>query len=476
MLSADVSLRHLESLDFSGKGEDYVREAYVTPLLRLLGYETHKDYEVIRPGDDGSSFKLKYPPVEKGAKKVKHYNPDYIPTVRKKAFWVIEAKSARDVPYPFGVQYLVQGLQYCIHPEIQAKYLVVSTGVFSAVYDAHGSVFLEKDIYEPILEFRSLELTQRWPEVYELLSVERLRKHIEVDLKAMYDKLALSSLDKNYPVELLRKLGASERDHSRAIEKYLYRLMVDGLDRDRAAWRREIDGLDAAAVFARMDDPLHSGGTEGQVFVEKGLAEGRHPQDILHQLINDFDQQSIFRKEQTFVAVCVLYRMTDDAETKESSRAFLEEHKDGRLPLLNQVECAALRLVRKVLVVRLYPPMRAGIVRELQLAPELDRYVLPPTPLSLSYPGELELHRSTIRSLRSLPVPELGELLDRFLRAEAEIEEEYNRATSGLLGSERQLGGGFAYYGVGGEHCSFRNILRNLGIDPGHDAGASLRK
>ncbi len=111
---------------------------YITPLLELLGYEAHKDYEVIRHGDDGSSFKLKYPPVEKGAAREKSYNPDYIPTIRKKAFWIIEAKSPKTVGYPFGYEYLVQGLQYCIHPEIQAKYLLVSNGVASAVYDAHG--------------------------------------------------------------------------------------------------------------------------------------------------------------------------------------------------------------------------------------------------------------------------------------------------------------------------------------------------
>jgi hypothetical protein len=187
------SLNRLEELNFTGKAEAYVESMYLTPLLECLGYEAHRDYEVIRHGDDGSKFKLRYPPVERGAKKVRHYNPDYIPTVRKKAFWIIEAKSPKDVPYPFDVKYLVQGLQYCIHPEIQAKYLVVSTGAFNAVYDAYGSVFLDQDIYKPILEFSSSELTKRWPEIYELLSPERLRTRIELDLKAMYDKMALSS-------------------------------------------------------------------------------------------------------------------------------------------------------------------------------------------------------------------------------------------------------------------------------------------
>ncbi len=120
MLSAvGQTLAELELLDFSGKGEAFVEARFISPLLECLGYETHKDYEVIRHGDDGASFKLKYPPVERGAVRVKHYNPDYVPTIRKKMFW-IEAKSPKEVEHPFAFQYLVQGLQYCVHPEIQA--------------------------------------------------------------------------------------------------------------------------------------------------------------------------------------------------------------------------------------------------------------------------------------------------------------------------------------------------------------------
>lgn len=463
-----ASLRQLERLDFSGKGEAYVESMYLTPLLACLGYEAHKDYEVIRHGDDGSSFKLKYPPVEKGAVRVKHYNPDYIPTVRKKAFWVIEAKSPREVQHPFGPEHLVQGLQYCIHPEIQAKYLVVSNGAFSAVYDAYGSVFLGKDIYEPILEFRYSELTRVWPEVYELLSVEKLRTRIEMDLKVMYDKLALSSLDKYYPAELLRKIGTSQREHSQQIEKHVNRLRVEGMDQDRAAWREEMDSLDASAIYIRMDRPLPPGGSEGQYFVQKSLADGGNAKEILAQLTHDFDQQCIFRKEQTFVAVCILHQLTTDAEVRAAALAFLNRYKDADLPLLNQVECAALRLLRKVTILALYPPLRAMIADKLQFAPELVRYVQPPTALSLSYVGELEFHWRTFEKLRSLSGSELKSLLDGLLKAEAAVEEEFKTARSKLSNSEAQICG-FEFYGMDGKHYAFRNILRNLGVEPRAD-------
>jgi hypothetical protein len=146
------TLQTLSKIDFTDKGESFVEQRFVTPLLECLGYETHKDYEVIRHGDDGSAFKLRHPPVEKGALRDRTYIPDYVPTIRKKMFWIIEAKSPKRVPYPFADNFIVQGLQYCVHPEIQAKYLVTTNGTHTCIHDVHGVIFLEKDIYKPILE------------------------------------------------------------------------------------------------------------------------------------------------------------------------------------------------------------------------------------------------------------------------------------------------------------------------------------
>jgi hypothetical protein len=46
------------------------------------------------------------------------------------------------------------------------------------VYDAHGAVFFEKEIYAPIFEFKSSELISRWDDIFNLLSVEKLRTRI----------------------------------------------------------------------------------------------------------------------------------------------------------------------------------------------------------------------------------------------------------------------------------------------------------
>ena len=180
-----INLKEIVELDFEGKAEAFVEQKFLTPLLKELGYDEHKDYEVRRHGDDGANFKLTYPPVEKGAKRVRSYNPDYIPTIRKKCFWIIEAKSPKDVTYPFDYKYITQGLQYCIHPEIQSKYLVLSNWKNTAIYDAFNKIYYGENIYDPIFEFSNDEIS--------LIKCRKLNKKEDV-----YIGIASMELEEKY--------------------------------------------------------------------------------------------------------------------------------------------------------------------------------------------------------------------------------------------------------------------------------------
>jgi hypothetical protein len=457
-------LKNLERLDFSGKGEAFVEQKFLTPLLECLGYDEHKDYEVVRHGDDGASFKLNYPPVEKGAQRVKHYNPDYRPTIRKKMFWIIEAKSPKDVVHPFDSKFLVQGLQYCIHPEIQAQYLLLSNGKTSSLFDAHGAVFLGKEMYEPILEFHSSELSAKWPEIYSLLGVEKLRSRIEADLKTAFDKLCMSSLDSTYPRRLLGTIGASAGDNANLIARNVNKMRVQLMDENKAAWEREIKSLTASEVLDLMDDPMTTGTTAAHYFINKSFEEGHSPDEILARLTHDYERQSIFRKEHSFLAVCFLYLRVEDTNVMKKAKLFLDTHKDAPLPLLNQVECALLRFERKSNVLRVYPALREKVALQLQSAPELVKFVETPSAFTLTYEAEVANHHRTFEVLKRLSDVELQKLLALLLPMESAIHEEFKTARSTLSDSERQILG-FEIYGEGGRHYFFRGVLHNYGIE-----------
>ncbi|WP_152982770.1 hypothetical protein [Acidiphilium sp. JA12-A1] len=460
-------IQKLQSLDFDGKGEAFVESRFLSPLLEALGYETHRDYEVVRHGDDGSAFKLHYPPVESGAQRVKHYHPDYIPTIRKKMFWIIEAKSPKDVTFPFDQKYLVQGFQYCIHPEIQAKYLLVTTGAHSAVYDAHSAVFLGQDIYQPILVFQAFELISRWEEIFNLLSVEKLRSRIESDLKTMYDKLCLSSLDKTYPSRLIGTIGLSATDNARKIEENVRNLSISEISHARKAWIEDLKQRDTATLFANMDCPLQPTGlqVEGYYFVVNSLTEGTSPRDLFEKLTKDFEQHRIFRKMQTLIALCALYRRTDDEELKARCEEFFAEHADEDLPLLNQVECAAIRLRRKIGTVALYPPLAERLRQQLMTAPELVRFVNPPNVAGQLYEWEIIEAFKTFEAVKVLKDEQLRRALDDLLEKEQAIELDFQTAYIALPDSEKLMDG-FAGYGAGGKNPGFRNILSVCGLEP----------
>ena len=271
-------INQLSELDFSNKGEAFVESNFLTPLLGCLGYETHDDYEVHRHGDEGTSFKLNYPPVEKGADRVKHYYPDYIPTIRKKTFWIIEAKSPKLVSYPFEYKYIVQGLQYCIHPEIQAKYLILSNGEYTCIYDPQSAIFFDKDIYEPVFYFRSNEICEKWEEIYNYLGVEKLRSKIEDDLKDYYEKLCLSSLDEDYPEKLARKITREQNSLKQQIKTHVTELYVRGMDEDYSQLQCEFKNLPLTSLEDYMKYPLRGRGPS-EHYVERLLKE-KSPDEI----------------------------------------------------------------------------------------------------------------------------------------------------------------------------------------------------
>jgi hypothetical protein len=462
------TLLQLAQLGFSGKAEAFVEQKFVTPLLECLGYESHKDYEVHRHGDEGASFRLNYPPVEHGAVRVKHYNPDYVPTIRKRAFWIIEAKSPKDVLHPFEKKYVVQGLQYCIHPEIQARYLLLTTGTHSEVYDAHASVFFDGAMYEPILEFASSEIVSRWGKIYGLLSIEKLRDRLEADLKAMYDKLSLSSLDARYPQRLLRQIGASQGEHSKTIERHVNRLWADNVEQAVAARQQSLESMTTAEVYLHMDQPFTARPTEGSVFLRKSLGDKTPHAEILSQVVHDFEQQSIFRKEQSFDVACSIYQITAEESVKQACRTFFDKYKSGTLPLINQAECAGLRVFRKLAVLSLYPDLRRQIESYLETAPEMVRFVQRPTAFEHIYPFEVELHDRLFSKLKGFSEPELGRWLNDLLRIEQKIETAFVEARAKLSDSERQMRG-FETYGADGSHYAFRNMLHTRNIEPRPD-------
>ena len=452
----------LSLLNFTGKGEAFVESKFLTPLLEYLGYESHNDYEVLRHGDDGSSFKLNYPPVERGAVKVKHYNPDYIPTIRKGMFWVVEAKSPKSVTYPFDYKYIVQGLQYCIHPEIQAKYLVLSNGVNTAIYDPQSAVFYEGNMYEPIFEFESSDVLKKWDDIYNLLGVEKLRTRIEDYLKAQYDKLCLSSLDEKYPNLVAQKITKDKISLKQKIGKNLNKLRVASMDESQRQWQHELEQEPLRYLEISMEYPLRIGKEPSQHYVERLLQE-EDPINIYESIIKDYELFNYFKKEHCFVALCHLHNLIEDDQVKITIKSFVTENMSQVISALNKVESAFLRIVRKIIVIHAYPKLREEISKKLDSLPEIERFVNRPTAQQYTFANELGLHEQYFSILSKFSENQLNILSPKLLEYEKSIDEDFTEARKHIPRGEQEING-LEWYGSGDKIYTLKNIACNFGL------------
>ena len=89
------------------------------------------------------------------------------------------------------------------------------------------------------------------------------------------------------------------------------------MDRRALQWQEDVETLSTTQVFALMDFPLREGLCEAHIFIDKSLSTRLPEIQIFDQLTYDYEDQSIFRKEQSCVAICVLHERAIDAAVKE---------------------------------------------------------------------------------------------------------------------------------------------------------------
>lgn len=120
-------IKNWKSLDFTSWNESDIREDFVAPLLRLLGYAKGTVNDILRE----ENLKLSKPYHRIGRKQVAI---DYVPTLRLKKFWIIEAKPGK--PKKMSFDDYLQAHLYANHPEMQVRYIVMCNGWEIRIYDA----------------------------------------------------------------------------------------------------------------------------------------------------------------------------------------------------------------------------------------------------------------------------------------------------------------------------------------------------
>ncbi len=175
-------LQRLSKLDFSNYTEADVREEFLVELLKLLGYRKDLDYSVSRE----ETFKLNPLFLSVGSKRIKL---DYICSLRKQYFWIIDAKEGRcsnkNSPPSIDEQSISQTHFYSLHREINCRYFIVSNGWYTNLYDRDN---LDEQL-TPILSIRNSELFERFLELDSYVGSTQLLPKVKESILDQIEKV-----------------------------------------------------------------------------------------------------------------------------------------------------------------------------------------------------------------------------------------------------------------------------------------------
>ena len=177
-----IALDKLSKLNFDGWKESDVREDYIKPLLNCLGYEKNTAYDINR--EDQHLLNNQFLMV--GRQKIQI---DYKLVIRKKSFWLIEAKSAENKN--INIEEIFQAQLYAIHPEVKAFYFIVTNGWELQLFKSDTI----DEMYNPILKFNNSELQSNFNKLNDIVGSKNIISHLKKDVLNNITKIFSTELN-----------------------------------------------------------------------------------------------------------------------------------------------------------------------------------------------------------------------------------------------------------------------------------------
>ncbi len=192
--------------------ETDVREDFITPLLWTLGYRKGTVADIKRERYYDVHPKLWH---QGGSRKIKI---DYRPTVGLKGFWIIEAKNGNE-GHILTEEDLQQAYFYAMHPDVRARFIVLTNGLEIRLYDSYPSPQLKQNdsLYDNyVLISRQSDCETTFRDLYHFLGAKTMLASIQDYVTStLFDTLE-AELDEDVPERLIRQLvpmleGSKER-------------------------------------------------------------------------------------------------------------------------------------------------------------------------------------------------------------------------------------------------------------------------
>jgi hypothetical protein len=251
-------INYWKSINFNNVkwNEADVREEFIAPLLIFLGYSKNTVNRVLRE----ESLRLNNCFHRIGRKNIQI---DYLPTVKLRKFWIIEAKPADPAEMNFGD--FLQAHLYAIHPEIQAPYVVLTNGREIRIYESLNASSWE----DTFLVSNQDDCEATFPRVFDFLCSKTILASIRKQtLKTVKDSLSVE-LDSRVAEDFQRDFNETIREARKVIEN-------NKREFQRKAWKeredrekKELEEANFEKLMILMDIPIDGRPLYGREIVRR---------------------------------------------------------------------------------------------------------------------------------------------------------------------------------------------------------------
>jgi hypothetical protein len=173
-------LERLKNMNLEGFKEDDVREEFLTPIIRLLGYQRDSEYKVLR----SEEYNIWKPYLKLGRRK---YKLDYQFIVWKQGFWLLEAKPS--TPKELKDEDVEQAFSYALLPQVDAPYFSVSNGYETMLYER------DESLDKPLIHFYQAEIIDKFEAFRQIVHSEQLTFYIKKRLLARIEQVLSADIE-----------------------------------------------------------------------------------------------------------------------------------------------------------------------------------------------------------------------------------------------------------------------------------------
>jgi len=175
----------------------------------------------------------------------KNIRIDYIPTVRLKSFWIIEAKPGYA---DLEVGDFLQAYFYAIHPEMQVQYIVLCNGKRIDIY----YINYNEEWGRPFFGIEQAECEEKFEKLISILSANSILQSIRGRIICQIQNSFEVELDIDQFSHFKKEINNMLEDLKKKIRDNEERMKIDVMEEQRRKYQKYLENADSKELIKSM--------------------------------------------------------------------------------------------------------------------------------------------------------------------------------------------------------------------------------